>query len=195
MSSTESSSDSEPSSISKRPHALEANEDDDSSDSASTSSGADTETEDVPVLSHAEKRKQKKKEQKKSDPTDEQNVKKTKVRNTAELAPSKVPKRQNSVWVGNLAFKTTAQSLRQFFDGCGEITRIHMPMKLSSGGPSGGAVKENRGSVTLCPATFVHVDKNIHSILIDSPMLTLQLPMLKQSLSLCLKTHLKAGGC
>ena len=172
MSSSSSSSDSEHSSISKRPHAREVNEDDDSSDSAadsaSSSSGADTEAEDVPVLSHAEKRRQKKKDQKQPASTDEKSVKQTKIRNTAELAPSKVPKRQNSVWVGNLAFKTTPQSLRQFFDGVGEITRIHMPMKMTTGGPSGGAVKENRGLVALLSSNVsFHVDKNIQPPIIN----------------------------
>ncbi|KAK7696004.1 hypothetical protein QCA50_000644 [Cerrena zonata] len=174
MSSSASSSDSEPPSISKRPHAKEVNEDHDSStsasDAASSSSDNDTDTEEIPVLSHAEKRRQKKKEQKQPDPadTDEHNVKKTKVRNTAEVPPSKAPKRQHSVWVGNLAFKTTAQSLRQFFDGVGEITRIHMPMKMSSGGPSGGAVKENRG--------FAYVDfatadaKTVATTLSENPL-------------------------
>ncbi|KAG9317741.1 hypothetical protein JVU11DRAFT_1958 [Chiua virens] len=38
-------------------------------------------------------------------------------------------KRQNSVWVGNLSFRTTQEALRGFFDGVGTITRIHMPMR------------------------------------------------------------------
>ncbi|KAE9382762.1 hypothetical protein BT96DRAFT_845074, partial [Gymnopus androsaceus JB14] len=31
----------------------------------------------------------------------------------------------------NLSFKTTPEALRNFFDGVGEITRIHMPMKIA----------------------------------------------------------------
>lgn len=124
----------------------------DSSDVESKEDGphGDGEEEEVPVLSHAEKRRQKKKEQNLSQANESKsdNTKPGKVKNTAELAPSKVPKRQNSVWVGNLSFKTTPEAIRNFFDGVGEITRIHMPMKLASSGPGGkGAMKENRGLV------------------------------------------------
>ncbi|CAL1701000.1 unnamed protein product [Somion occarium] len=148
MSSSESSSDSGQSSISKPPHAKNSLHDDDDNTSGSDSESADSSTdgdskaEDTQVLSHAEKRRQKKELKNKAR---DEKAAENKVKNTAEIAPSKAPKRQNSVWVGNLTFKTTPQSLRQFFDGVGEITRIHMPMKLTSGGPSGGAVKENRG--------------------------------------------------
>lgn len=38
-------------------------------------------------------------------------------------------KRQNSVWVGNLSFKTTADGLNTFFADAGVVTRVHMPMK------------------------------------------------------------------
>ena len=143
---------------------VEDSESEDDSDSPSDSSDSEAEDvepaeEDVPVLSHAELRRQKKKEAKTKNPaadkpdTEEsttQGKKVPKVKNTAELAPSKVPKRQNSVWVGNLSFKTTPDALRQFFDGVGEITRVHMPIKMASGGPGGrGAVKENRGLVPI----------------------------------------------
>ncbi|KAG1735046.1 hypothetical protein EDB19DRAFT_1996054 [Suillus lakei] len=47
-------------------------------------------------------------------------------------------KRQNSVWVGNLWFKTTPDTLRDFFDGVGEITRIHMPTKKGTKGENMG---------------------------------------------------------
>jgi len=120
-----------------------------SGDSDSDDSGDLDEASDLPVLSHAEKRRQKRKQQKTAAESEDEAgpaKKKKAVDNTAELAPSKVTKRQNSVWVGNLAFKTTPDALRNFFDGVGEITRVHMPMKLASGGPSGpGARKENRG--------------------------------------------------
>ncbi|KAI0824775.1 hypothetical protein BC628DRAFT_1377669 [Trametes gibbosa] len=125
----------------------------DSEDSGDESDADEGEGSDVPVLSHAEKRRQKRKEdrsaQKKGVTPAEDVVQakvKSKVKNTAELPPSKVPKRQNSVWVGNLSFKTTPASLRNFFDGVGEITRIHMPMKMVTGGPEDRRPRqENRG--------------------------------------------------
>ncbi|WWC72616.1 uncharacterized protein I206_106578 [Kwoniella pini CBS 10737] len=52
-------------------------------------------------------------------------------------------KRQNSIWIGNLAFKTTVESLTQFFEngitenggmGNGSITRINLPKKNSRDG-------------------------------------------------------------
>ncbi|KAI0332386.1 hypothetical protein GY45DRAFT_1298896 [Cubamyces sp. BRFM 1775] len=124
---------------------------DEGSADESGDSGSEQEAEDdgEPVLSHAEKRRQKKKEEraaKSATSTEESKKGKAKVKNTAELPPSKVPKRQNSVWVGNLAFKTTPVSLRGFFDGVGEITRIHMPMKMVTGGPDDKRPRqENRG--------------------------------------------------
>ncbi|KAI0353506.1 hypothetical protein OH77DRAFT_1427200 [Trametes cingulata] len=133
----------------------EVDSDDSDDNSTSEESGDESDaggTSDAPVLSHAQKRKQKKKEEradkKAAKSTDDSDKKKskTKVKNTAELPPSKVPKRQNSVWVGNLSFKTTPASLRNFFDGVGEITRIHMPMKMVTGGPDDKRPRqENRG--------------------------------------------------
>ena len=58
------------------------------------------------------------------------------------------PKRQNSVWVGNLSFKTTEEALKNFFDGVGEITRVHMPKKSNPGAPKMSR-PENRGCVVL----------------------------------------------
>ncbi|WRT70733.1 uncharacterized protein IL334_007731 [Kwoniella shivajii] len=52
-------------------------------------------------------------------------------------------KRQNSIWIGNLAFKTTVESLTDFFEngitesggvGKGSITRINMPKKNARDG-------------------------------------------------------------
>ncbi|KAI0702911.1 hypothetical protein BC835DRAFT_1263607 [Cytidiella melzeri] len=132
-----------------------AKDDSQSDDAASFSDSVDSDAEpaveeDVPVLSHKELRRQKKKQQRiQQDGVDSATAnanKNPKLKNTAELAPSKIPKRQNSVWVGNLSFKTTPDALRHFFNGVGEITRVHMPMKMSAAGPgSRGAVKENRG--------------------------------------------------
>ncbi|KAK0206984.1 hypothetical protein DFS33DRAFT_1318229 [Desarmillaria ectypa] len=84
------------------------------------------------VLSHAEKRRQKKK---------------TKLEKEHPSATKKPKldasgKRQNSIWVGNLSYKTTSDALRTFFEGVGEITRIHMPTKPSA---KPGVKGENRG--------------------------------------------------
>ena len=95
--------------------------------------------------------------------------------NTAELKPSKLPKRQNSVWVGNLSFKTTPEALRAFFAGCGEITRVHMPMKMASTGPGGrGAVKQNRGSVC---SLRLRAGLDVIFVFPDLRMSTLRRPM------------------
>ncbi|KAF9821230.1 hypothetical protein IEO21_00838 [Rhodonia placenta] len=125
-----------------------ASDSDNSGDENESGSGSDPEASEPPVLSHAEQRRQRKKQEKSAaqPSADAEPTKEKSVKNTAELAPSKVPKRQNSVWVGNMSFKTTPEALRQFFDGVGEITRIHMPTKLANPGPEGkGVRKENRG--------------------------------------------------
>ena len=160
-------------------------EDEQSSDDTSRDEGEAAQDDEVPVLSHAEQRRQKKK-QKKTEPTsqpqdstdDTSKAKKTqKIKNTAELAPSKVPKRQNSVWIGNLSFKTTPDVLRRFFDGVGEITRVHMPMKMASAGPGGkGAVKENRGLVRSMYLPYVMEIMYTLFRPLDLRMWTLRLP-------------------
>jgi RNA recognition motif-containing protein len=95
--------------------------------------------EDTVALSHAERRRQKKKDQK----AQEQPSKKRKLTDSSVTDVSAKdskptgkaqPKRQNSVWVGNLWYKTTPDALRDFFDGVGEITRIHMPTKKGTKG-------------------------------------------------------------
>ncbi|KAF9031876.1 hypothetical protein BDZ89DRAFT_1012897 [Hymenopellis radicata] len=119
--SSSSSRESSPSSspAPKRKRAASDSEDSDSDSSESEAEPENAEDEEGPVLSHAEKRRQKKlaKQEKK----EERPAKKAKLDVTT--------KRQNSVWVGNLSFKTTEESLRTFFDGVGEITRINMPLK------------------------------------------------------------------
>ncbi|KAG2073617.1 hypothetical protein BDR04DRAFT_1049907 [Suillus decipiens] len=92
------------------------------------------------VLSHAEKRRQKKKDQKVQDrPSKKRKVTDGSVAaKDSKPAGNSKPKRQNSVWVGNLWFKTTPDSLRDFFDGVGEITRIHMPTKKGTKGENMG---------------------------------------------------------
>ncbi|KDQ29647.1 hypothetical protein PLEOSDRAFT_1064448, partial [Pleurotus ostreatus PC15] len=109
-------------------------------DSASSSSSSRSPSPEVPVVSHAEKRKQKKKQQKvqEAPPTTEEGNSKS----TGGSASTTLPKRQNSVWVGNLSFKTTQEDLRAFFSGAGEITRINLPTKKPNGPGQRG---ENRG--------------------------------------------------
>ncbi|EIW61325.1 uncharacterized protein TRAVEDRAFT_162400 [Trametes versicolor FP-101664 SS1] len=150
-----SSSDSERASSSSPPPPKRArvsdDADSDDSDNEENSDGSGEEsdageTSDTPVLSHAEKRRQKKKDEAKAGGVSAEGSDKKKVKNSADLPPSKVPKRQNSVWIGNLAFKTDAAALRNFFEGVGEITRIHMPMKMVTGGPQDRRPRqENRG--------------------------------------------------
>ncbi|KAF9231899.1 hypothetical protein BU15DRAFT_90800 [Melanogaster broomeanus] len=52
--------------------------------------------------------------------------------------PPHSSQRQNSIWVGNLSFWTTQDALRAFFEGVGEITRIHMPAKPGKKGENMG---------------------------------------------------------
>ena len=118
--------------------------------------GTLTDEPDEPVLSHAEKRRQKKRKLNSGDaaPVDvpesptklASKPKKGKGRKgekPGEISEGgdALPKRQNSVWVGNLAYKTTTVTLKAFFDGL-EVTRIHMPMKAP---PSGTGPKVNSG--------------------------------------------------
>ena len=111
--------------------------------SCDSSSGSEPgRTEDVLVLSHAAKRKERKAVLKKAVPT-ESPAKKEKKEGHA----SRPLKRENSIWVGNLSYKTTPESLRRFFDGVGEITRVHLPTKLGKASPGNPARRENRGWV------------------------------------------------
>lgn len=113
----------------------------DSADTSPSSSELEQEqAEDVPVLSHAARRKQKKKAAPNKTPT---------KKHKKEEDDSHSIKRQNSVWVGNLCYKTTPEALRRFFDGVGEITRVHLPTKLGNASPAGEpARRENRGCVS-----------------------------------------------
>ncbi|PFH49265.1 hypothetical protein AMATHDRAFT_148084 [Amanita thiersii Skay4041] len=105
--------------------------------------------EDVQPLSHAEKRRQKKKEKKihaAADSSTKKRKKDDKVsskHSTSTTASGVATKRQNSVWVGNLSYKTTQDDLKTFFAAAGgEITRIHLPLKAT---PGPGRKPENRG--------------------------------------------------
>jgi len=118
------------------------------SDSDSASEAGDSPTRegepvpDEPVLSHAERRRQKRRKLNSGDaaPTSPQ-PKKGKKSGEVSEGGNALPKRQNSVWVGNLAYKTTAVMLKTFFEGL-EVTRIHMPLKAP---PSGAGPKVNSG--------------------------------------------------
>jgi hypothetical protein len=138
---------------------LSDSENDDDSDAGPND---DIET---PALSHAERRRQKKKEErglKKSASASTPATKKRKLKDGLSVTSSSVSKkekRQNSVWVGNISFKTAPDALRGFFDGVGEITRIHMPMKAGAKGENMGSVipgiidfglQSNRPNIQLC---------------------------------------------
>ena len=109
---------------------------------------SDDSDDDAPVLSHAERRRQKKREKK---PHKEGSATKKRKLQDGTTAPESSSKRQNSVWVGNLSFKTTPEDLRTFFEGVGEITRIHMPTKAPVGPGRRG---ENRGCVSFTRVHF-----------------------------------------
>lgn len=113
-------------------------------------------TEDSTVLSHAERRRQKKRQRqhlatasseaprKRCELADETATTKLSTESTPAADDSTRQKRQHSVWIGNLSFRTTQDALRGFFNGVGMITRIHMPMRR--GKETQG---ENMGCVTL----------------------------------------------
>ncbi|KAJ3788165.1 hypothetical protein GGU10DRAFT_413090 [Lentinula aff. detonsa] len=169
-SSTSSTSSASPKFSSKRTREEhDEDDDDDSQTTHSSSSDLDTADEDdAPALSHAERRRQKKKEKlatlKGKEPAPPPS-KKRKTDSGKEAGDSSF-KRQNSVWIGNLSFKTTPEALRKFFDGVGEISRINLPMKAAHR-PNMPA--ENRG--------FAYVDfatadaKTIAIALSEKPLL------------------------
>lgn len=131
-SSSGSSASPEPPSKRRREEKVEDTDDSDDPSSDSEEEEEQNDDDDTPALSHAEKRRQKKKEKLaalKGD-TETPPTKKRKL-DSGKAAADSTLKRQNSVWVGNMSFKTTPEALRKFFDGVGEITRIHMPMKLA----------------------------------------------------------------
>jgi len=109
-------------------------------------------TPEEPVLSHAERRRRKKEQKlaanlkKEEEEEEEEEGNATKKRKLKDgSAKAVVPtKRQNSVWIGNMSFKTTQEDLRTFFGEVGEITRINMPTKRAAGP---GLKPENRGYV------------------------------------------------
>jgi RNA recognition motif-containing protein len=117
--------------------------------SASIGTEEPASVDDTAVLSHAASRKQRKKVQalkehlvdgEKTPSLEKSNGTRNKGNKTTAAPANAAKKRQNSVWVGNLSFKTTQQQLEQFFQFAGEITRVHLPTK---GDGSGKAI--NRG--------------------------------------------------
>ena len=95
---------------------------------------------DEPVLSHKARRKKRKLDALAADEGDEPAPKRTAV--AAGPTPAKGA---FGVWVGNLAFSTTAQHLATFFErgGCGPVARTNMPVGKKKG-------EINRGSVCKC---------------------------------------------
>lgn len=94
----------------------------------------------VKVLSHKEQRRLKKKLAKEGSNESKvlDNGSKQDERKKLKTGPAKARveekedsrlKRQNSIWVGNLSYKTTPDALRAFFKDAGEVTRVHMPTK------------------------------------------------------------------
>ncbi|KAJ7639274.1 hypothetical protein FB45DRAFT_1001197 [Roridomyces roridus] len=150
MSSSSSSAASSASSSSRSstPEPVPKRKRDDENDNSDSESDAEDEP-DVPVLSHAEQRRQKKKEKQEKQP-----AKKRKLPDGSAVAVP--PKRQNSVWVGNLSFKTTTENLTDFFKDVGEVTRVNMPTK-AAGGP--GMKPVNRGFAYV-DFTTVEAKKN-----------------------------------
>ena len=106
----------------------------------------DTQLAEEPVLSHAERRRRKKELKLAANLKEEEEGSAKKKRKLNDGSSKEVVsmKRQNSVWIGNMSFKTTQEDLRTFFGDVGEITRINMPTKRASGP---GLKPENRGYV------------------------------------------------
>jgi hypothetical protein len=111
------------------------------------------EEDDTTVLSRAAKRRQTKKACRQQDDVESRMPKKKRKLKDGSAASlpkdatsDKGLKRQNSIWVGNLSFKTTEGNLKAFFKdrGVGDITRVNMPTKASKGR---GPKAENRGCV------------------------------------------------
>lgn len=129
---------------------VESSESSEGPDTSDASSSADEEDSDAPqhlpptddtVLSHAERRRQKKKQKRdhltaarelddRTGASPPSNVhSKAKAEADVSADDPRRQKRQNSIWVGNLSFRTTQDALQGFFDGAGTTTRVHMPMR------------------------------------------------------------------
>ena len=74
------------------------------------------------------------------------------------------PKKQNSVWIGNLAFKTTDEQLRSWIDKgvqelggeAGAVTRVNLPK-----GPARGGYTQSKGYVCLIVPTSGRADEQV----------------------------------
>lgn len=139
----------------RTPKTKDVEYDDSDSDSSEDESEANDETlpeSDEPALSHKERRKRKKEAKLAAKLAEEgKPTKKRKLKDgTAKEVTSTA--RKNSVWVGNMSFKTDQDDLRRFFKDVGEITRINLPTKA----PTGPGVKpQNRGyGGRLAPGNF-----------------------------------------
>ncbi|KAF7352416.1 hypothetical protein MVEN_01206100 [Mycena venus] len=140
MSSSSSSSSSSSAHSTPEPNPKRKRDVEDSDSDSNSSDDSDVEeVPEVPVLSHAEQRRQKRREKQEKLG---QPVKKRKLPDGSAATTGAPAKRQNSVWVGNLTFKTTPENLTEFFKEVGEITRINMPTKAPN---APGAKAENRG--------------------------------------------------
>ncbi|KAJ3500423.1 hypothetical protein NLJ89_g9803 [Agrocybe chaxingu] len=147
----------------KEPPAPEPAQDDgSSSDSSSDSDDSDNEDKskliltpvapigDEPVLSHAERRRRKREarlaaklEAEGGPAPKKRKLKDGKAAVDSSKSSGGKSARKNSVWVGNMSFKTQQENLRTFFQWVGgEITRIHMPTKTAE---KPGVKPENRG--------------------------------------------------
>jgi RNA recognition motif-containing protein len=138
------------------------------SDSDSDDNVQPSDTPEEPVLSHAERRRRKKEQKLAANLKEDSEeggsaTKKRKLKDGS--AKEVVPlKRQNSVWIGNLSFKTTLENLRTFLGDVGEITRINMPTKRAAGP---GLKPENRGYVhrrplSVCKQTSESYSLDLH---------------------------------
>lgn len=98
------------------------------------------------VLSHKKLRKLRKKQKLMEEKPISASENKQKKKAVAGEGDKDTITRRNSVWVGNLSFRTTPDALRKFFADAGETTRVHMPTKAIHGTQIEGTKRgENRG--------------------------------------------------
>lgn len=157
--STESESDEESDTVleSSETRAEQASGRDEDVDSGAEAKSEDGEEdkEEVKVLSHKEQRRLKKKLAKENtvaasgEAEEPKQKKQDKAKSRSKVNKGNEddakPKRQNSLWVGNLSYKTTPDSLRLFFKDAGEVTRVHMPMQGPAAGDGKEIGKKNKG--------------------------------------------------
>ncbi|KAG8952632.1 hypothetical protein FRC04_003994 [Tulasnella sp. 424] len=133
--------------------------------------------EEAPAMSHAQRRKLKKRKRDDQENTSDQedSPAKTKLKTGKEEGKAEegatgnshsknVPARLHSVWVGNLAFKTTPDDLRTFFKEVeGEITRIKMPRKEGGeNGPNKGFAYVDFATSDAKDTAIAHSERPLH---------------------------------